>query len=489
MATKHLNYIPYPTPMAFHCATSMFVRAICGPFGSGKSVTCVQELMYIAMRQAPAADGNRYVRFGIVRASYPNLRTTTKKTMEMWYPSECGSIKETAPMEGKYRIPLPDDTVVVMELLLIAVETAEDVKKLRSTDFTAIWINEATEVAQEVLTAATERVGRFPSDRFGTCTYKGVLLDYNKPPRGHWLRLLFESVDTPANYGYFEQPPAVFKHTSEDGIVTYTYNPEADNLKVLGPDYYPDQVAAKRLVGALDEIDQLLCMMDVDAKAGKPVFTNFSREAHVAKSVLQPIQGQDAVIAIDTSGIHPAALIAQFMGRQWGIVDELYGDGTGFDDFIYGALLPVLTQRYRGCKVLAVCDPANARNGYNATTPVANLIEARIPAIVAPTNDIKARIEAGNQMLSRNVGGIIISPACELLIAALAGGYRFKKTTIAGTIDQTYSSTPEKNNHSHPADAYEYLSLHILRASALDDSSDEVRRQMQKQVKVKRRVM
>ena len=55
--------------------------------------------------------------------------------MEMWYPSECGSIKETAPMEGKYRIPLPDDTVVVMELLLIAVETAEDVKKLRSTDF------------------------------------------------------------------------------------------------------------------------------------------------------------------------------------------------------------------------------------------------------------------------------------------------------------------------------------------------------------------
>ena len=68
MATKHLNYIPYPTPMAFHCATSMFVRAICGPFGSGKSVTCVQELMYIAMRQAPAADGNRYVRFGIVRA-------------------------------------------------------------------------------------------------------------------------------------------------------------------------------------------------------------------------------------------------------------------------------------------------------------------------------------------------------------------------------------------------------------------------------------
>lgn len=489
MATKHLNYIPYPTPMEFHCDIHMFVRAICGPFGSGKSVTCVQELMYIAMRQAAAADGRRYVRFGIVRATYPNLRTTTKKTMEMWYPSECGGIKETAPMEGKYIIPLPDDTEVVMELLLIAVETAEDVKKLRSTDFTAIWINEATEVAPEVLTAATERVGRFPSDRFGTCSWKGVLLDYNKPPRGHWLRKLFESVDTPANYRYYEQPAAMFKHVSEDGIVTYEPNQDADNLKVLGQEYYPDQVAAKRLVGDFDSIDQLLCMLDVDAKAGKPVFVNFNREVHVAKGVLQPIRGQDAVIAIDTSGIHPAALIAQFMGRQWGVIDELYGDGTGFDDFIYGALLPVLTSRYIGCKVLAVCDPANARNGFNATTPVTNLIEARIPAIVAPTNNIKARIEAGNQMLSKTTGGILISPACELLIAALAGGYRFKKTKIAGTIDQTYSSQPEKNEHSHPADAYEYLSLHIMRAGELDKNSDEVRRQMQRAVSIKRRVM
>lgn len=487
MATKHLNYIPYPTPMAFHCATNKFVRAICGPFGSGKSVTCVQELMYIAMRQRPAADGNRYTRFGIVRASYPNLRTTTKKTMEMWYPSECGSIKETAPMEGKFRIPLPDDSVVVMELLLIAVETAEDVKKLRSTDFTAIWINEATEVAQEVLTAATERVGRYPSDRFGTCSWKGVLLDYNKPPRGHWLRKLFESVDTPENYAYFEQPAAAFKHTSEDGIVSYTFNSEADNLKVLGPDYYPDQVAAKRLVGAFDEIDQLLCMMDVDSKPGKPVFINFSRDVHVAKGILQPIEGQDTIIAIDTSGIHPAALIAQFMGRQWGIIDELYGDGTGFEDFIYSALLPVLTNRYRSSRLLAVCDPANARNGFNATTPVANLIDARIPAIVAPTNAIKARIEAGNQILAKNVGGVLISPACELLITSLAGGYRFKKTTIAGTIDQTYSTTPEKNEHSHPADAFEYLSLHILRAGELDQNSDDVRRQMQK--RLKKRVM
>jgi hypothetical protein len=471
--------------MQFHQAVDMFVRAICGPFGSGKSVTCIQDLMYISMRQEPASDGNRYTRHGVIRASYPNLRTTTKKSMEMWYPSECGGIKETAPMEGKFRIPLPDGTTAVMELLLIAVETSEDVKKLRSTDFTAIWINEATEVAPEVLTAATERVGRFPSDRFGTCTSKYVLLDYNKPPRGHWLRTLFESVDTPDNYAYFEQPPAVYKHVSEDGIVTYTYNQDADNLKVLGQNYYPDQVASKRLVGAFDEIDQLLCMMDVDPKHGKPVFATFNREVHVAKAKLQPIEGQDTIIAIDTSGVHPAAIIAQFMGQKWGIIDELYGEDAGFDDFIYGALLPVLSTRYKGSKLLAICDPANARNSLTATTPVANLIEANIPAIIAPTNKTKPRIEAGIQMLSRTAGGILVSPACELLIAALAGGYIFRKTAVAGTIDHTYSVEPLKNQYSHPADAFQYLCLHILRTGDLDNNADEVRRIMQKRLKTR----
>jgi hypothetical protein len=485
MADKVLNYIPYDTPMRFHQATNMFVRAICGPFGSGKSVTCIQDLLYISMRQEPAADGNRYTRHGIIRASYPNLRTTTKKSMEMWYPSECGFIKETAPMEGNYRIPLPDGTTVVMELLLIAVEKAENVKKLRSTDFTAIWINEATEVSPAVLTAATERVGRYPSDRLGTCTAKGVLMDYNKPHRGHWLRTLFESANTPSNYAYFEQPPAGYKHISDDGLISYTFNPNADNLKVLGLDYYPNQVAAKQLVGDIDEIDQLVCMLDVDPKHGKPVFGTFDREIHVAKGVLKPIEGQDTIIAIDTSGVHPSAIIAQFMGQKWGIIDELYGEDSGFDDFIYGALLPVLSTRYKGSKMLAVCDPANARNSLTATTPVANLIEANIPATVAPTNKIKPRIEAGTQMLSRTTGGILISPNCEMLIAALAGGYVYKKLSISGTIDHTYSAEPEKNDHSHPADAFQYLSLHILRVGDLDNNADEVRRAMQKRHKTR----
>lgn len=490
MATNHLNYIPYPTPMKFHSEHHFMLRGLCGPFGSGKSVTCIEELLFTAMRQAPAKDGIRHVRFGVIRATYPNLKNTVRKDMLKWYPAECGGIKESVPMEGFYEIPLGDGTRIHMELLLLAAEDESDVKKLRSLNLTAIWINEATEVSPEVLDAAIERVNRFPTGADGDCTWGGIILDYNKPPRGHWLHKLIHGADLPANYKFYEQPVAAFKTLSEDGVITYTLNQKADNLGNLGTDYYQNIIDVRRRKGDFDGIDQLLCLMEVDDKRGKAVWSSFSRERHVAKSIIQPIQGQDLIISIDTSGIHPAALFWQSTGRQWAILDELYGEGTGFEDFVYGALLPIIQTRYSiASSVLCICDPANARNSLTATTPVATLREANIPAQVAATNNPKSRIEAVNQLLNRDTGGILISPTCELLITACAGGYRFKKTAISGTIDVTYSAVPEKNEWSHPADALQYGALHVLRSGEVDGNSEFVRRQLAQRIGVRKRVM
>ena len=490
MAAKHLNYIPYPTPMLFHSQHHFMLRGICGPFGSGKSVSCIEELLFIAMRQAPAANKIRSVRFGVIRATYPNLKNTVRKDMLKWYPSECGGIKESVPMEGLYEIPLGDGTKIRMELLLLAAEDEADVKKLRSLNLTAIWINEATEVASQVLDAAIERIGRFPTGDDGLCTWGGVILDYNKPPRGHWLHKLIYDADLPDNYQFYEQPPAAFKTISDDGIITYELNLQADNLGNLVEGYYQNQIDVRRRKGDFDGIDQLLCLLDVDDKRGKPVWAGFSRDRHVASAQILPIPGQDLLISIDTSGIHPAALFWQFTGHQWAILDELYGEGTGFEDFVYGALLPVIQTRYRmSSSVLAICDPADARNSLTATTPTATLQEANIPAKKAVTNNPKSRIEAVSQLLNRDSGGILISPNCELLITACAGGYRYKKTAISGTIDVTYSSSPEKNEWSHPADALQYGALHVLRVGQLSENSDFIKRHMAQRIGVRKRVM
>ena len=87
------NYRPSLTGYKFH-QSQKFVRGLMGPIGSGKSVTCVQELMNIALRiQKPHTDGVRRTRFAVVRNTYPELKSTTIKTFQDWFPVDICPIK------------------------------------------------------------------------------------------------------------------------------------------------------------------------------------------------------------------------------------------------------------------------------------------------------------------------------------------------------------------------------------------------------------
>lgn len=483
-------YEPLPTLLDFHVQyKDLFVRAVEGPFGSGKSVGCVHEMLYIAMRQQPAADNKRYTRFAVIRESYPLLLQTTKKVIEEWMPRNCGSIKESAPVFGKYEIPLPDGTTAIMELYLIAMSEPRHVKKLRSTDFTVAWLNEATEVWADIFTNMTGRVGRYPSNRFGTCTYRGIIMDYNKPPIGHWLHKMFNGEKkVPANYKKFTQPPAVFKIEVAPGVFDYEVNPAAENVNnhASGLGYYIEQIESRRLVGDFSGIDRELCLLDVDEQSGLPVWPLFDRKLHVSPTNMEPVAGLETIVAVDTSGIHPAAVVAQFTGRHWAIFDELYGEATGFEEFLTGGLIPLLRTKYsQSPKVIAVCDPANARDSLKALKPTVVLQQAGIHAMVAPTNDIKPRIESVNILLNRNVGGILIDPRCDMLIAACAGGYKYKKLGLVGTAGMGYSAAPEKNAASHIADALQYLGLHAVRldGSVPTAETEQVKKAIQNRIR------
>ena len=50
--TGHINieYEAEPTGASFH-SSDAFVRALMGPIGSGKSVTCIQEMFRIGLEQ------------------------------------------------------------------------------------------------------------------------------------------------------------------------------------------------------------------------------------------------------------------------------------------------------------------------------------------------------------------------------------------------------------------------------------------------------
>jgi|GEM_PF-6083542 type II secretory pathway predicted ATPase ExeA len=79
-----IEYSASPTGAAFH-KSNKFIRCMLGPVGSGKSVTCIMEMLQRAIQQAPY-NGIRKSRHAIIRNSYPELKTTTLATFSDWIP-------------------------------------------------------------------------------------------------------------------------------------------------------------------------------------------------------------------------------------------------------------------------------------------------------------------------------------------------------------------------------------------------------------------
>lgn len=476
------NYIPSETGLALHNCDK-YLKMIVGPYGSGKSCACAVDILSCACAQAPAPDGVRYVRVGVVRSTYPELLTTTRRSLLEVLPSECGTIASSgAPVRGVYRIPLPDETVVSLELELWALRTADDAPRLKSANWTFAWMNEATGCTAEVYSAVTSRVGRFPSQDLGGITWGGVIMDFNQPDPGSWLDTFVKSPQD--NWAVFRQPPAAFKIVDDNGDTRYEINSNADNLRNLGareegdPDDFPPEEQGKRYyrnqidgllrAGRTDIVDNQYCMLDVPVVDGKPVYTNFKTSRHVAERPIPPLAGQDIILGLDQSGIHPAAVVLQQQQNRWCVLDEMYADNEGFENFLYGMLVPLLRQKYSSCPVVAAIDPSNQRDSWQAITPKQRLAEVGIAAVTELTNSPRVRIQTVEHMLNQYTGGLLIDPNCTMLIRGFTNDYRYRRLRSSGSTGAAYTPTPEKNDSSHVHDALQYAALLIQAGSRLD---------------------
>ena len=93
-----------------------------------------------------------------------------------------------------HRIQMDDLDV---EVLFRALDRPDDAKKVLSLELTGAWVNEAREVPKGIIDALGDRTGRYPSQRSGGCTWRGLMLDTNSPDDDHWWYRLAEE-DTPA---------------------------------------------------------------------------------------------------------------------------------------------------------------------------------------------------------------------------------------------------------------------------------------------------
>lgn len=484
-------YKPSPTAVKFHNDDS-FVRGMIAGVGTGKSVMMIQELLRRGFDQAPGPDGVRRTRFGLVRATYPQLRETTIKTYSQWVPRLLAPVRMTAPMTSKFTGGLADGTQFNMEFIFLALEDASDVQKLKSMEFTMIFINEAREVAFEVYDTCKERVGRYPSLIEGGCTYSGVIFDSNPPGEDHWIAQL--DMNPTENSKVYHQPAPFIEEFEPDGSIKYVNNPEAENLEYLnqkpppadrawtmeerrsfGYEYY------RRLLSGKPKhyIDTEIMGRYGSNFNGRPVYQEYWVEDIVSKYPLQPQYGQPVIMGIDTTGLNPAVVFGQLDMGVLHIKHEILALDMPFVPFVRDVLAPFLAQHYPGCQAVAYTDPANPRDSNRGETPVQVLRQYGIMAQNAPTNKFKARLDSVISFLQRREG-LIIDKRCEKIIGGFRGGYHYRPLKISG-IGLTYSSEPVKNEFSHIHDAVQYL-CNGLRHGNDNQPRKNIKRAQNKQV-------
>jgi hypothetical protein len=457
-----------------------YVRVLAGPVGGGKSVTCVHELVRLACGQKPNDKNIRKTRAVIVRNTADQLALTTRKTVFDWLPPGQAGVWKSVEKTFTLIAKLPDGTTVESEWLFIALDTPDDVRKALSLETTFLWGNECRELHSEVVDGLLGRLNRYPSPKDGGPTRSCALFDTNMPDEDTWWHDKMEN--PPSNWSIHTQPPAIlpldiWKVEFGDEVLTvetmqgplildpdepqldkdgsaWMVNPEADNAKVLNPNYYPNLIPGK----TEDWLRVYLRSEYGRSLSGTPVYDKtFVASFHVAENELRPVRGDDYPIIIGVDfGRTPSAVFKQRdpRGRVLTLA-ELNSENMGIETFIATKLQPFIANNFVGCAFVCAPDPAGfMKQQLNELTLVDALKRAGFKCVKPPTNKPELRIQAVERLLMQQIEGkamYLIDPRCKTLISGFKSGYRYKIKRNGEMEDK-----PDKNSFSHIHDANQY---------------------------------
>ncbi len=406
------SYKPDGSVIKSFMKSDIFFRGIRGPVGSGKSVACCVEVFRRALAQQPNAAGIRKSRWAIIRNTNPQLRTTTIKTWLDWFPeADWGRFTWSVPYTHHIRKADLD-----VEVLFLALDRPEDVKKLLSLELTGVWVNEAREVPKSIIDACTMRVGRFPSMREGGPSWTGVIADTNAPEEDHWWPIMAGEVPIPDhipreqalmlrrpdNWEFFTQPAAMLEVKGEDGaIVDYERNNLAENQQHMMKAYYSNLIRGKTKSWIDVYVMNKLGMI----QDGKPVYPMFAAETHIAKEEIPVAASMPLYVGIDF-GLTPAAVFAQKVRGRWFVLSEIVAIDMGVVRFAE-LLRTEIATRFDACsEVLMYGDPAgDFRAQTDESTPFQILRGAGLRAYPTHSNSVDLRLEAVTSQLTKMADG------------------------------------------------------------------------------------
>jgi hypothetical protein len=435
------------------------VHIIRGPLGGGKTYESIDKVLNLCIEQRANKEGVRKTRGVVVRNTYPDLISTVVKDFREVIPESIGHMTMGHPPQLDLDFDLEDGTRVVANIMFLALDKEEDVRKIRGLNATWIYINELKEVARANFDMCSARVDRYPAP--GYSTFAGVFGDTNAWDQDHWLEEIAQQIAKGliSDWQIHVQPPAVVKMNGKwevnrgqkPGV------PPAENEAAVNAGYYDRVLKGKRedwiLVNLANEIGYSF--------DGKPVHPEYSDTRNVATEKLIPTPWSTVFVGIDF-GLTPAAVFwqRQESGQWWGF-DELVMFDTANDAFAielkavvarWRSLVPNLPFRFIG-------DPSgDNRSQTDGRTTFQIYRLAGIPAQAASSNDVQIRRDALDRPLTRTIKGgepaLLLSPHMKWLRKALAGAWCYKRVKVSGK--EIYKNEADKNEFSHVGEASEY---------------------------------
>jgi hypothetical protein len=432
-----LEFTPVGTLAALFSADPELHRFIflLGPIGSTKTTTALFFLLMTAARQAPSPDGYRRTRFALVRSTVTSLMNTVLKDILNLF----GGIADWQPSKRMVTIEVGD---IRSEWMLMPLDTPEDQKRLLSLQLSAVFINEAREIAWDLLQQIFTRTGRYPSDMAGgvECTHRFLIADSNLGVEDSDMYKFLEEKRSPRTL-YIHQPSAV--------------SPEADWLRFLPEGYYSD---------AMDGASEQWIRQHVFSQwgrdlSGEPVYgSSFVTRWHVAPDRVKSFPDRPLILGIDP-GLNPAVVVAQVAPNgQLRVLREFHAPNILFRDFLNRFVIPELQMLYPLHNMIWVMDPAgSSHTALSADTAVGVLKGYNFEVVLAHTNELLPRIRAVERyLLTTTSGGVLpdepgaangpagveppaapfeqgvpvnpgflVDPTCKALVKGFEGAYRY----------------------------------------------------------------
>jgi hypothetical protein len=395
-----------------------------------------------ALQEKSPIDGIRRSRCVIVRSTMPQLNDTTIKSFNYWFKDG---------QAGKWKATTKDFILrfgdVECEVMFRPLDTPDDVDRVLSLEVTFAILDEFVQIPQEIVEALSARCGRYPPEIEGGATNWGMWGASNPGMEGDWWypmledqTLLPEGVD-PTNWTYFKQPSG--------------FDAGAENMANLpGKDgYYTNLMKGK----TKHWIKQFIEAEWGYSMSGKPVFPMFNPELHVAKRPIVWNPALQLLVGYDP-GMQSGLVVGQYhesVGRV-SVLAALPLENYATDRMISEKLKPMIRSRWRGAEVLVIPDPASANRspGQTGSSVLTELKKHFDVYDKDKDNTILPRLEAGQYYMMRLTDegpALEIDPSCLELKRALISGYKY--TVVKGTTREV----PDKNKHSHVADAFTYL--------------------------------